>query len=308
MIIHPAIKLRHLRLFLQVAESGSLTMAASKLGLSQPAMSQSLAELEQLLGGALFLRQGRKLVLTSQGEAVRARAIEALASLDAAALTFKGDLGLERIVIGALPTVSTSLFPQVVRRYLEFRNPETLAVETGPHPYLLQRLRAHEINFMVGRMPQAFELERLKFELLYEEPIVAVVRAGHPHQRGTLRDVLASSPLILPTRDAIIRKTVDQFLTSLGHNPSRPAVETSTLALGRGILMETNAVWFISKSVVANEISLRILDTVNLGASYLSGAVGITSVADAKHHISVLQLMEIIRETATAMNSATSNA
>lgn len=298
MIIHPAIKLRHLRLFLQIAESGSLTAAAAVLRLSQPAMSQSLAELEQLLGGDLFLRQGRKLVLTSQGETVRTRANEALACLDAAALSFKDGTPLDRIVVGALPTVSTSLFPQVVRRYLERRNAETLAVETGPHPYLLQRLRARDIDFMVGRMPQAFELERLHFELLYEEPIVAVVRASHPLHRESLHNVIATSPLILPTRDAIIRQTVDQYLTSLGHNAAKPAVETSTLALGRGILTETDAVWFISRSVVADEISRGILAPINLGASYLSGAVGITTVADAKHHASVLQLIEIIRDVA----------
>lgn len=271
-------------------------MAATTLGMSQPAMSQSLAELEQLLGGELFLRQGRKLVLTAQGETVRARALEALASLDAAALTFRSDATPDRIVVGALPTVSTSLFPQVVREFLKVRTTETLAVETGPHPYLLQRLRSREVDFMVGRMPQAFELERLHFELLYEDPIVAVVRAGHPQARRTLHDVLICSPLILPTRDAIIRKTVDQFLSSLGQDATRPAVETSTLALGRGMLTETDAVWFISRSVVVDEIARGILVPINLGASHLSGAVGITTVADVKHHASVLRLIDIIRE------------
>lgn len=49
MVMHPAIKLRHIRLFLQIADSGSLSAAARGLGLSQPALSKSLAELEVLI-------------------------------------------------------------------------------------------------------------------------------------------------------------------------------------------------------------------------------------------------------------------
>lgn len=68
--MHPAIRLRQIRLFVQIAGSGSLTAAAQVLGLSQPALSKSLSGLEGLLGAALFSRLGRKLTLHFGAEVV----------------------------------------------------------------------------------------------------------------------------------------------------------------------------------------------------------------------------------------------
>ena len=71
------LSLRTARLFVASADAGTLTAAAKRLHVSQPAATKSLAQLEADLGGALFERAGRKLVLTRMGEALlpRARAL-----------------------------------------------------------------------------------------------------------------------------------------------------------------------------------------------------------------------------------------
>ncbi|WP_240637978.1 LysR family transcriptional regulator, partial [Paracoccus aestuarii] len=83
--MHPAIKLRHLRVFLDIAAQGSLTAAARAQGLTQPALSRSLAELEALLDRPLFRREGRRLVLTDEGTLFRDHAARALQMLEAGA-------------------------------------------------------------------------------------------------------------------------------------------------------------------------------------------------------------------------------
>ena len=118
MVMHAAIKLRHFRLFLAIADGGTLSAAALHMGSSQPALSKSLAETELLLGGALFQRQGRRLVLTPQGKVFRRHARQALISLDAAAIAFGPANAQGTISVGVLPTVSTRFFPQVAARFL----------------------------------------------------------------------------------------------------------------------------------------------------------------------------------------------
>jgi LysR family pca operon transcriptional activator len=297
---HPAIKLRHIRLFLAVADQGSLTAAGRGMGLSQPAVSKSLAELESLLNAQLIARQGRRIGLTSAGDAFRRHAREALASLEAAARATQSPTGPVRLSVGLLPTVSTRFFPEIVAGFLRDRPALTLSIETGAHPFLLKKLRDRQIDLMIGRMPQAAEMPGLEFEFLYEEPIVAVIRAGHPGRSLPIDQLLRGHPVILPTRDAIIRGTVDAYLAALNLADLVPAVETSTLALGRGLLLASDAVWFISHGVVEAELDAGQLVTLPLGATYLSGAVGMTVATGHQLPDALLTLMQAARLSAMA--------
>ena len=298
MVMHPALKLRHIRLFLAIADSGNLSVAAQHLGLSQPALSKSLAETEALLGGALFLRQGRRLVLTPEGEVFRRHVRQALINLDSAAMAFEAAADPRTITIGLLPTVSTRFFPLVATRFLAEMPSVSMSMETGPHDYLLQKLRDRRIDLMVGRMPDAIEMAGINFEYLYEEPIVLVARRDHPQAGAGVVQAVRNSLLVLPTRDAIIRRLVDDFLVSVDLGDARPAVETSTLALGRGLLLTANAVWFISRGVVANELASGELITIDHGATYLAGAVGLVQLQGGVQSESHNRLVELLRETA----------
>lgn len=300
MVMHPAIKLRHIRLFLAVADHASLTAAAKAEGISQPAISKSLAELETLLSALLFARQGRRVTLTAEGEAFRRHVREGLASLDAAATATHANAGAVRLSVGLLPTVSTRFFPEIVAQFLQDRPALTLSIETGSHPVLLRKLRDRQIDLMIGRMPQAAEMPGLEFEFLYEEPIIAAIRANHPARNQPIAQVLRDYPVILPTRDAIIRGTVDAYLVSLNRANLVPAVETSTLALGRGLLFATDAVWFISQGVVEAELEAGQLATLPLGATYLSGAVGMTLAAGHRPPAEMTSLIELARTAANA--------
>lgn len=75
-----------LRVFCVVADAGSVTAAAARLYLTQPAVSAALRRLQQAVGAPLFVRQGRQLVLSSRGTALRARAQPHLTALIDAAL------------------------------------------------------------------------------------------------------------------------------------------------------------------------------------------------------------------------------
>lgn len=274
-VIHPGIKLRHVRAFLDIAAEGSLSAVARAQGITQPALSRTLAELEALLGRPLFLRSGRRLVLTEWGALFRRHGVAALQALDAGAAALEpGPRGTIRV--GVLPTVATRFFPRVVLRFRALQPETVLAVETGPHHYLIRLLREGAIEMMIGRLPGAGELAGLSFDHLYEEDVVLVARAGHPFLAHPAAEALAQAPLMLPPETALIRPAVDAYLASLGIETVRPVVETVSLALGRGICLASDVLWFISRGVVADEIDAGALVELPTGARFLSGAVGMT--------------------------------
>lgn len=274
-VMHPGIKLRHVRAFLDIAAEGGMSAVARTQGITQPALSRTLAELEALLGQPLFLRQGRRLVLTEAGTLFRRHASAALQALDTGAAALRPGTG-GTIRVGVLPTVATRFFPRVVLRFCELRPDIVLAVETGPHFYLMRLLREGGIDLMIGRLPGASEIAGLTFEHLYEEDVVLVARAGHPMAGRPAAEVLARAPMILPPTTALIRPQVDDYLASIGQGGRRPAVETVSLALGRGICLASDFVWFISRGVVGEELDRGDMIAFPLGARFLSGAVGLT--------------------------------
>lgn len=83
-------------------------------------------------------------------------------------------------------------------------------------------------------------------------------------------------PLFLPQEGALIRRAVNDFLASLCLPALRPAFEAVALAVGRGILAGSDAVWFISRGVVADEVDRGDLIVLPTGARFLSGSVSIT--------------------------------
>jgi LysR family pca operon transcriptional activator len=294
--MHLGIKLRHIRAFLDIAAEGSLTAVARTHGLTQPALSRSLAELETLLGQSLFLRQGRRLVLTEAGAVFRRYATSALQSLETGARTLKPDLGRGRLRVGVLPTVAATLFPRVALRFGSLQAGTTLSVETGPHTYLIRRLREGAIDLMVGRMPVAREMSDLTFEHLYEEEIVLCARRGHPLAGQTAEQIVRNSPLILPTEGALIRRVVEEFMASLGLVDLQPAFETVSLAVGRGLVLGSDAVWFISRGVIQEDLDRGDLAVIETQARFLSGAVGITMRQESSPRPGLDMLLQITRQ------------
>lgn len=278
--MHPGIKLRHIRTFLAIAAEGGLSAVAREQGLSQPALSRTLAELETLLGQPMFLRQGRRLVLTEAGALFRRYAGAALQSLEAGAAALRPGSG-GTLRVGVLPTVATRFLPQVALRFHALRPEILLAAETGPHFHLMRLLREGSVDLVVGRLPGAAEMTGLSFDHLYEDEIVLAARAGHPLRNRPAAEALAQAPVILPPATALIRRPVDDYLAANGLSGLRPLIETVSLALGRGICLASDALWFISHGVVIHELDRDELVQIQTGARFLSGAVGVTQRQEA---------------------------
>ena len=107
--------IRHLRTFCAVCEEGGITRAAEKLCVAQPSVSQTIAELERYYGVKLFERVGRRLVLTPEGERLRVRAQEAVASFSEFEEAAADTRARHFVRMGASVTIGQMVLPRLVR-------------------------------------------------------------------------------------------------------------------------------------------------------------------------------------------------
>jgi LysR family pca operon transcriptional activator len=290
---------RHLRTFVEVARLSSVGQAADALAISQPAVSKTLRELEERLGTLLFERVGRRVRLTEAGRLFQRHAGLSLIELERGVRAVRApERHRRRIAVGVLPTVATRIMPEAALAYAAAIPGGSLSVTTGPNWLLLSQLRAGTLELVVGRLAAPEEMKGLIFEQLYVEPVAAIVRPDHPLVAAPAQGV-AAFPLILPPPGAVIRPAVEQYFLTLGQEPPSALVETVSLAVGRGLVQASNAVWFISRGVVEQELGLGTLVTLDLaGLPRAAGPVGLTRRAGTEPGAEVEPVMEAIRVAA----------
>lgn len=299
--LDPRIRLRHLSGFVETVRRGGVARAGAEIGMTQPAVSKAIAELEDILGVPLFDRSRRALAVTSFGEMFLRHAEAALASLrQGVESVVEARDGKNVVAFGALPTVTAGVVPRALLRFAESPLACRTLVESGPSPYLLDLLRDGRIDFVVGRMASPDVMDGLAFEQLYAEELAFVVRMAHPlagRDRIEARD-LAGLQFLVPPREAIIRPAVDATLIASGITSSKPAIETVSNSLARSYVLISNAVWIISAGVVERDLATGQLTELPLDVRATLGPIGITSRAGMDLSLPANALIACVR-TAT---------
>lgn len=111
--------IRHLRIFIEVAESGKMSLAASKFFISQPTVSQVIAELEEHYHTRLFERLSKKLYITDSGRTLLHYAKQVVASFDDLEDTMMNSFSGHPLRIGASVTVGTCLINPIIDLFHE---------------------------------------------------------------------------------------------------------------------------------------------------------------------------------------------
>lgn len=175
-------KLGHFNVLVAISERGSLRGAARQLGMTQPAMTRSIRELERELGVQLFERSSSGVMPTDAGRAVthHARAIQlqmqhTLEDVQRYKGAETGTLSL------ALSTAAhVAILPRILnpfrRRYPDVR----LKIIEGLYPALEASIRDGEIDTYVGPVPKDLRSRGLVCDVLFENPRIIVGRRGHP--------------------------------------------------------------------------------------------------------------------------------
>src|SRR3954468_11809028 len=174
------LEIRHLRLVAAVADVGSLTRAGDQLHLTQSALSHQLRDIESRLGAALFLRVGKRLVLTPAGERLLESATDVLGRLQRAEQDIR-DMGRDRAGSLRITTECYTCYhwlPPLLLRYRRtFPNVE-VRIDVGATHRPVEMLLAGKID--LGLMSTPVRDRRLVSRRVFDDELVVI---ASPHHR-----------------------------------------------------------------------------------------------------------------------------
>jgi DNA-binding transcriptional LysR family regulator len=234
------IRLRHLHTFVAVAQQGTLGRAAETLNLSQPALSKTLNELEQLTGTRLFDRGRLGAQLTLVGEQFLTHAVKVLDALNTAgqALNRKEEPASDIVRVGALPTA--------VGQFHRQQKHATLQVATMNNTMLLAGLKSGELDLGIGRMSDPELMSGLNYELLFLESLKLVVRPNHPLLQDTVTlSRVMEWPVVVSPKGTVPRQNAEALLQMQGCTLPSGCIETLSASLSRQLTVDYDYVWFV---------------------------------------------------------------
>jgi LysR family nitrogen assimilation transcriptional regulator len=206
-------ELRSIQYFVQVADEGSITRTADKIGIAQPALTRHIKQLEAELGTQLLTRLPRGVRLTTSGRDFldHARAIMLEVTRASEHVRSKAQQPRGRVVMGTSPTLAPLLLPRCLARARHQCPTVTLKVVEGFSPQLLDALLTGRLDLAVMTNPRT---TALSLTPLCSEPLVVIAPPG---ARGT-RDAfslaeVASTPFILTVG---LRTLAEQQLAAFG--------------------------------------------------------------------------------------------
>jgi DNA-binding transcriptional LysR family regulator len=269
------LRLRDLHVLQALAQFGSMAKAAVHLSVTQPAISQSLSDLEAVVGVRLVDRSPRGVVLTLYGEAHLRRSVEALDSLKLGMrdIEFLSDPGSGEVSVGADMSYIAGGFMSAIIDRLSERHPrlaahvvETTTTAAGP---AFRELRNREVDVMLGRLSDPVIDDDLKVERLLDEAIVVVANAKSrwATRRKIALQELQDEPWILAPGKNIARSLVEDAFRAQGLTPPRPHVTTFSMQLRMQLLARGHYLTVFTDTTVrysAERWSLKVLP-IDLG-------------------------------------------
>jgi LysR family transcriptional regulator, low CO2-responsive transcriptional regulator len=241
--------------FATVAELGSVSRAAERLNLSQPAVSGQLKALQELVGEPLYERHARGITLTEAGQLLLPQANAVMRSLNRAAesvLELRGR-GARDVVLGVSWTLSNSVVPALFEKLKDVSNVR-LVVRSDSSEALLTAVAVDELQAALlvdanRNVPEGLEVTRFG-----EEDIRLIVPSQHRLAgAGSVNlAALSDETLLWPMRGSSVRRRAEMLLERAQVRPARTLELGGFLAL-KAALVSGLGVTFLPLSVVQQE-------------------------------------------------------
>ena len=294
------IRLRHLHTFVAVAQQGTLGRAAETLNLSQPALSKTLNELEQLTGARLFDRGRLGAQLTIVGEQFLTHAVKVLDALNTTgqSLHRKEEHTSEVVRVGALPTAALGILPPVIGQFHKQQRHTTIQVATMNNTMLLAGLKSGELDIGIGRMSDPELMGGLNYELLFLESLKLVVRPDHPLLQDTVTlSRVMEWPVVVCPKGTVPRQTAETLLQMQGCTLPSGCIETLSASLSRQLTLDYDYVWFVPSGAVKDDLRQGTLTALPVTAPGAGEPIGILTRVDSPLSTGAQTLLSAIRKS-----------
>jgi LysR family transcriptional regulator of gallate degradation len=304
MLVHE----RRLRAFAALTEQHHMPSVAESLGITQPAVSMALRELEGSIGVPLFERTARGMIPTDAGAALALRVKRALAEARHAEADVAALRGITQgtVTVGALPLSRTRLLPESVAAVVDRHPGLRVATIEGVFETLAASLRAGDLDFIVGALRPPEYANDFAVEPLLDDELAIVSRRAHPWaSRKRVPDAdLARARWILPRPNTPSRTLFERAMQARGLPRPDVVVETSDLAVLRGVLSNSDLLTAISARQLSYELGDGALRVLPVRLPDTRRVIGITRRADSLVWPGAKLLMDEIARRARDMLNA----
>jgi DNA-binding transcriptional LysR family regulator len=265
------LRLRDLHILFGVVQWGSMAKAASHFGMSQPAVSEAIANLEDALRVRLLDRSSRGVeptiyanALMKRGNAVFDELRQGVRDIEFLTNPTTGEVRIasgETFAAGLLPAAIDSLsrrYPEII---IDLVQADTASTD-------FREVRERRVDLVLGRVPPTFVADDLQVEILYDDPHSIVAGAASPWARRRKISLaeLVDEPWILPPNQ-IIKALISEAFTSRGLDVPRVRVTAGPILLRNHLLATGRFLTVLPGSVLrynAKQWALKALP-INLG-------------------------------------------
>jgi DNA-binding transcriptional LysR family regulator len=258
--------LRQFEVFLAVAKAGSFRAAAEAMHLSQPALSQHVAEMERELGTRLFDRLGRKVALTEAGRVLENHAHRLFASLASAREAVADLSGLKRgsLVLGASTTPGIYVLPGMIAAFQKTYPGVALSLRIANSALIEEQIRGNELDLgVVGGHPLRLGEECVAAGLLDE--LVLIVPPSHPwaRRREIQPSLLEGERLLVREEGSATRQVTERALQRAGGHIKASMELGHTEAIKQAVMVGLG-IAFVSIHAIRGEVAVGRLRAVRL--------------------------------------------
>lgn len=251
---------RHLYYFWMVAKEGHLTRVAEQMHLSQSALSMQIRQLEEQLGYALFLREGRTLKLTELGHVVLDYADNIFAMGNELIEVVAAGRGhrSQRLRVGAVATLSRNFQENFLLPVMAMEDVK-LVLESGTLDELLGRLAVHKLDIVLSNRPvNADEEQAWRCRRIARQPVCLVGRPRADAKPFRFPEGLKGMKLLLPGHSSDIRTEFNMLCEARGIAMDIFA-EVDDMAMLRLLARDSGGVALVPAVVVQDELKMGLL-------------------------------------------------
>ncbi|MGE8498791.1 MAG: LysR family transcriptional regulator [Pseudomonas sp.] len=258
--LHNWLRLRHLQLIETLADTTNMHATAQQMGLSQPAVSKMLREIEQLLDFPLFDRQPRELVATELGQVVIAFARRTLNDCRhfSQELQALREGGYGHLRVGAIVAAAAQVVPATLLQLKQQRPLLTVELLEHTSDHLLYMLQHKQLDLIIGRFIEPHQAETFSYEELACEPFLLCADPSHPLARAAAPSAsdLEDWPWIVYPANTPLRRMSEQAFSDAGIRFPTNRVETASVQSTLHLLHHNQAMALLPESIVLQQVAL----------------------------------------------------
>jgi DNA-binding transcriptional LysR family regulator len=268
-------RLTQLRDFLAAVDAGSLRAAARAIGVSQPAITKSIRQLENELHVQLLQRNARGATVTRAGKAFleRARVIRAeLRKAEDELQRLRGG-ATGSVAFGIAPAACTLIVPEAVLQFRRHHPEANIRIVEGVNAALLPLVRDETLDFSIGQSPLAALAGALKFKPLFRPQLTVVGRRGHPLRSAkSLRDLARASWLMFhpPGSGA----TLEKAFRAAGLPLPQPVLQCESYAAALALIAKTDALGLLIHQVTEDVFGRHDVQAIPVAESVPAPLIG----------------------------------